>query len=580
MKKLSLTGLSLRARFVLPVLLFLLVFCVAGVAYIHMRNLEDVSARAQERLAGWAQVVNDAVATEGKRALSLARFVAAMPLVQEAFAKGDRKTLSDLTLPAYQSVKKELGLRQFQFHLPPATSFFRVHKPAKFGDDLSGFRKTVVAVNKTQKPVSGVEVGVAGAGIRGVVPVFYKGKHIGSVEFGLALNNALLGRIKKSRGFDSALAAPNGKGGYRFWASTLGKDISEARQGYIEKVMQSGQPLMAQENQDGREFFVYYSPFTDYSNHTRAVLIIPQDQSQVMAGVRNDTLKLSAAAAVLVVLLGLVSWFTAAWLSSTLRRLSGRLDQAAGGVAEAATHIGETSGELAERTSRQAAGLEEGAASLRQIAGVSRKTADHAGRMDDLSGQSLSALEEANSLMGSTRQAIEQLKTTGESTAKIITDIDGIAFQTNLLALNASVEAARAGEAGAGFAVVADEVRSLAMRTAEAARRTQTLIDQSVGQIAGGAELVDKTSQAFEGVRERNREMADLVGELSRAAVDQAQDIERTNRAVAELESMVQDSMGSARRTEDAGGAMAEQAEEMTEMAQALRRLILGAGRD
>jgi len=68
--------------------------------------------------------------------------------------------------------------------------------------------------------------------------------------------------------------------------------------------------------------------------------------------------------------------------------------------------------------------------------------------------------------MQSLAAAAHGSRTANDNVAKIIKEINEIAFQTNILALNAAVEAARAGESGAGFAVVAEEVRNLAQRSA------------------------------------------------------------------------------------------------------------------
>ena len=119
-----------------------------------------------------------------------------------------------------------------------------------------------------------------------------------------------------------------------------------------------------------------------------------------------------------------------------------------------------------------------------------------------------------------------------EETSKIIKTIDEIAFQTNLLALNAAVEAARAGEAGAGFAVVADEVRNLAMRAAEAAKNTASLIESTVKKVREGSSLVQGTSSDFSRVASSSAKMSELIGEISAASHEQAQGIEEVNKAV------------------------------------------------
>jgi methyl-accepting chemotaxis protein len=109
------------------------------------------------------------------------------------FANGERKKLENLLLPIYKkSLKPTYGIRQFQLHVPPATSFLRLHKPSKFGDDLSAFRATVTASNLQKKASVGIEVGRGGPGLRAVIPIKnFDGSHIGTIEFGGSLVSIL-----------------------------------------------------------------------------------------------------------------------------------------------------------------------------------------------------------------------------------------------------------------------------------------------------------------------------------------------------------------------------------------------------
>jgi methyl-accepting chemotaxis protein len=576
MKIQSFSGMSLRQRIVAPVLAALIIMAVLCVWFSHNQNMGDLEEIAKERLAAWAQMVQSEVDTAGARATALASLVANISPIQEAFAKGDRKTLSKLTLPAFLELKKKLGIRQFQFHLPPATSFFRVHKPAKFGDDLSSFRKTVLAVNRTQKPVTGVEKGVAGAGIRGVVPVFADGKHIGSVEFGLALNNALAKQIKNQCGFDLALLAPDGKGGYKAWAQSE-ESLAQGLSGkLLDQVLASGKPLLRLITRGAHDFYFYLTPLKDFSGQPVAVLVIPQDNTNAMQKVWTETWWMAWAAVVLVVVLGVITYLTATMVARVLGRISRQLGDAAGNVSGEADDISQASQEQAEQAGRQAASLEESAAQLEELADQSRKNAQSSSEAVASRDESRQALGEAEEKMAQTVKAMEELKRTGEETGKIIKTIDEIAFQTNLLALNAAVEAARAGEAGAGFAVVADEVRNLAMRAAEAAKNTQKLIEGSVVQINQAVGLVEATGESFTTLKEQNENVGRLVEGIAGGVSEQAQGIEQLNQAVSDLDRLVQANAAHAEETASSGQILSQQAGSMTELANDLRNLIRG----
>ncbi|CAA7616533.1 Methyl-accepting chemotaxis protein [Magnetospirillum sp. SS-4] len=138
---------------------------------------------------------------EGK-AIAAAEIVAAMPVVKKAFAARDRAQLLAATQDAYQVQHEKYGISQAQFHLAPAVSFLRVHRPDRFGDDLSKARQMVVEVNRSNGIRKGIEITSTGIGVFGTMPVADEaGKPIGSFEMGFEIE-PLLEEIKKAYGFE------------------------------------------------------------------------------------------------------------------------------------------------------------------------------------------------------------------------------------------------------------------------------------------------------------------------------------------------------------------------------------------
>ncbi len=170
---------------------------------------------------------------------------------------------------------------------------------------------------------------------------------------------------------------------------------------------------------------------------------------------------------------------------------------------------------------------------------LTRESAHNAMTANDLIGKSGEVVSQTNQSMQALTSQMADMTRTSEETSKIIRTIDEIAFQTNLLALNAAVEAARAGEAGAGFAVVADEVRNLAMRSAEAAKNTSGLIEDTINRIRAGETLVKQTNDNFTKVSASVTRVLDLVEGIAKSTSTQNKGIEEIKKIAAEIHDLV-----------------------------------------
>jgi methyl-accepting chemotaxis protein len=234
----------------------------------------------------------------------------------------------------------------------------------------------------------------------------------------------------------------------------------------------------------------------------------------------------------------------------------GRVREVSDRAAAAAQQLSVASQTLASGAQEQASSLEETAASLEEISSTVKQNADSAQQANQLAVQSRQTAERGGEVVRSAVAAMGEITTASRKIGDITTTIDEIAFQTNLLALNAAVEAARAGEQGRGFAVVAAEVRALAQRAAAAAKEIKGLIEDSVGKVAVGSEAVTRSGQTLDEIVASVKRVTDIIAEIAAASREQTAGIDQVNRAVAEMDRVVQSN--------------AAQTEELSSTAQAL----------
>jgi len=240
-------------------------------------------------------------------------------------------------------------------------------------------------------------------------------------------------------------------------------------------------------------------------------------------------------------------------------------------IATAAQQIAAGNQDLSQRTEEQASSLEETAASMEQLTGTVRQNAENARQANQLSQSASEVAIKGGEVVGQVVDTMASINQASRKIADIIGVIDGIAFQTNILALNAAVEAARAGEQGRGFAVVASEVRSLAQRSASAAKEIKGLIDDSVGKVDAGSQLVGQAGATMQEIVGSIRRVTDIMGEIAAASQEQTSGIEQVNQAITQMDQVTQQNAALVEQAAAAAQSMREQAAALVEAVSAFK---------
>jgi len=214
-------SISLKWKLLIPFLFFSFAG-TTSLVYISLSSQQEIIKEEEKKeLFRFYEIFQASVRQKGEQALSMATIISENPLIEELLWKQNRKALLDYAQPLFKELKKDFGIGQLHFHVLPGKSYLRVHQPDLSGEIIA-YRTSIMDVLKSGKGKMGLEWGLTGLGIRGVVPVFRNKVLVGSLEIGYPFGRSFLDNLKKHWGPGFAVYEKKSPDTYALLASTNG----------------------------------------------------------------------------------------------------------------------------------------------------------------------------------------------------------------------------------------------------------------------------------------------------------------------------------------------------------------------
>ncbi len=351
---------------------------------------------------------------------------------------------------------------------------------------------------------------------------------------------------------------------------------TKASEQVIAAVLKNGERFEGKANVVGVDNQTVYEPILSQQGKVIGMLFVGVPNTRYDEIVKEISLRVVFLGAIGLGIVLFLGWFIYSSIVTPVLNVISGLEESMRFVSDAAVEVSVAAGHVAEGANSQASSVEETSASLEELSSMTKQNAENASQAKQMMQESSQIIERVNRHMDDMSKAIVEITKSSEETGKIIKTIDEIAFQTNLLALNAAVEAARAGEAGAGFAVVADEVRNLAMRSAEAAKNTSELIENTIKAVQNGNQLTHATQDAFKSNMNASGKIHQLVEEIAIASKEQADGISSIAQAIIDIDKVTQSSAVYADQSSGAADRLNKQVEGLTDHVLSLSGVVGG----